>query len=303
MPETLVIADERTRVEIIPELGGGIAAMDAMVDGNPVPVLRAWSGRPSDGPFALALNVLVPFSNRISGGGFAFGGIFHVIEPNLPGEHFPIHGDGFARPWTVDSATTTAASLRLPDGDIGPFRYRAEMAYVLRDGALTISLSVVNRAARPLPYGAGFHPWFPRTDQTTLQFAAEGAWHEDPNHLPTTHVGIASVPHWNFEEPRLLPQTWINNAFTGWRGSARIDQPAHGIAATVAGSPNLHTAIVYSPGADADFFCFEPVSHAVDAHNRKGFPGLALLDHGESLSVMLTLGWQSRAAALSNCSQ
>jgi aldose 1-epimerase len=52
-------------------------------------------------------------------------------------------------------------------------------------------------------------------------------------------------------------------------------------ALAIAAAAPLGTAIVYSPGAAADFFCFEPVSHAVDAFNRPGNGGL-LLGPGET---------------------
>ena len=50
----------------------------------------------------------------------------------------------------------------------------------------------------------------------------------------------------------------------------------------------LRTYILYSPGRDASFFCFEPVSHVVDAHNLPGGPeanGLAILAAGEIVEV------------------
>ena len=52
--------------------------------------------------------------------------------------------------------------------------------------------------------------------------------------------------------------------------------------------PRLTTFILYSPASDADFFCFEPVTHPVDAHNRPGGPeanGLTVLVPGDTLAV------------------
>jgi len=60
------------------------------------------------GPFDLASNLLVPWSGRISGGGFPFDGLFHALAPNFPGEALPVHGNGFSSAWVVrdeDSAT------------------------------------------------------------------------------------------------------------------------------------------------------------------------------------------------------
>ena len=53
-------------------------------------------------------------------------------------------------------------------------------------------------------------------------------------------------------------------------------------------SEALRQYVVFSPAGDADFFCFEPVSHPVDAFNLPGPPaahGLRVLEPGESLAV------------------
>ena len=47
-----------------------------------------------------------------------------------------------------------------------------------------------------------------------------------------------------------------------------------------------------SPAADADFVCFEPVTHPVDAFNLPGEPrdhGLKVLEPGESLGVSMRI--------------
>ena len=52
--------------------------------------------------------------------------------------------------------------------------------------------------------------------------------------------------------------------------------------------PPLSTYIVYSPSDKADFFCFEPVTHPVDAHNLPGGPeanGLSILAPQEAVSA------------------
>ncbi len=292
MSETLTLADDRTRLELAPLLGGGIVSAEALVAGERIPILRPWQGADA-GPFGLGSNVLLPFSNRISGGGFSFDGTFHPIEPNLDGEPFPIHGDAFQKPWTVAEATVNAATLILEDGTIGPFRYDAEAKVELREGSVAQTLTITNRSGRALPFGGGFHPWFPRTPDTRLQFKASGVWLEDERHLPTDHIGIGERPDWNFADGVALPPGWINNAFTDWTGSATIAQPASGLAITLSADVPLTTAIVYSPSSEADFFCFEPVSHPVDAHNLDGQPGLIQRADGETLTLSMRLDWRT----------
>ena len=288
--QLLTLEDARTRVRIVPELGAGIASLEALTPAGPIDVLRSWDG--SAAPFALGCNLLVPFSNRISGGGFRFEGTFHEVPANLAGEPFPIHGDGFQRPWSVTHAGPRAVTLTLAEGQIGPWHYAAALTVGLRDGALEVTLYIRNRSGRRLPFGGGFHPWFPRHPTTRLAFAATGLWLEDERHLPLRHLAIADVPELDFRRNRPLPVTWVNNAFTGWDRRAEIQQP--GLSLHLTASDVLTTAVIYSPDASAAFFCAEPVSHPVDAHNLPGMPGLMGLDDGAEIHLAMALLWRDR---------
>ena len=56
----------------------------------------------------------------------------------------------------------------------------------------------------------------------------------------------------------------------------------------ITAAPPLNRYLLYSPGVKADFFCFEPVSHAVEAHNLgddMAKHGLRLLGPGEELAA------------------
>ncbi len=294
MAELLELEDARWRVAIVPALGGGIALAEAKAGGGAVPVLRPWAG-PEGGVLAMGCNLLVPFSNRISGGGFTHDGEFHALEPNMEGEPYPIHGDGFFAVWEEVRATETLVRLRHA-GRMGDFEYDAAVVYELGEAGLSATLEIVNRGAA-LPFGGGFHPWFPRSAGTRLTFQAEALWEEHEDHLPRELVAIDTRPEWDFRQGAPLPEGFINNAFPGWDGTARIAQPAQGIEVTVTGGPELTLGHVYSPEKDADFFCFEPVSHAVDAHNAEGQPGLAVLAPGERLSLRMGLAWRPLDAA------
>ena len=88
--------------------------------------------------------------------------------------------------------------------------------------------------------------------------------------------------------PRPLPGSWINNGFVGWDGRARIAWPERGLGLEIEASDALGTYVLYSPSANADFFCFEPVSHAVDAFHLPGGPqahGLVLMRPGDSFEI------------------
>jgi aldose 1-epimerase len=248
------------------------------------PALRPWDG--SDDPFALAMNLLVPFSNRIAGG-FAFGGQVHPMDPNLKDEPFAIHGDGFQRPWTVLAADAAAADLVLETGQIGPFVYQARVGYRLTPQALNCTLSVTHRGPVALPYGLGFHPWFPRSSRTRLRLAATGVWTEGKGH-PRAAGRPDPLPARRSAAGTPLPDGWINAGLAGWDGQAEIRQGGDGASVALAAS-GLSVLVLYSPGADATFFCAEPVSHPVDAHNLPGHDGLTVLATGQSMTATLTL--------------
>ena len=184
----------------------------------------------------------------------------------------------------------------LDDGAIGPYRYVASVTYALRGGALDARLTVENRAGMRLPYGLGFHPWFPRGARTRLQATAERVWLEDARHLPTGLAPLTEHPWWDLSRASLLPAGWVNNAFVGWNRRATIAQPAQGIAVELTASPELGVFILYSPSHDAGFFCFEPVSHPVDAHHGEG---LTVLGAWETMSATMRLEWAETARGLS----
>ena len=290
----LELEDDRSRVRLVPGLGGAIADMNAKLSGRLIPVLRSWDG-PQTGWIGVGSNILVPFSNRISGGGFYFnqGGraTFHPIHPNIKTlDPFPLHGDGFLKSWQVVSNSSTDAILRLVKGEIGDFSYEAEVYYFLSSGTLSVTLTVINKGIK-LPFGGGFHPWFPRFPDTRLRFDAETVWLEDKLHLPTEQIALKDYPEWDIGSLGFLPNGLINNAFTGWDGHAKLEQKSLGLTVEITAQAPLDNAIIYSPDCHANFFCFEPVTHSVDAHNQPGQPGLAILDKGETMTLKMKIGW------------
>jgi len=326
--DTLTLDDGRARVVVAPAAGAALVRYDWRPHGTVgarVPLLRPGPDIPDPAdPFALGCNLLLPWSNRISGGGFRFGGRFHRLVPNLPGEACPIHGDAFQRAWRVDSLDAKSVTLSLPAADgPGPLRYGARVLYRLDAGALEIAPELTSLAMTPLPYGLGVHPWFPRTPGTALQLVAEEVRLEDARYLPAGRARVESVPAWNFRHGAALPAGWINNAFTGWCGVASLEWPLSELIArsgevggdradaksgqtvvpgaaetaamtgggrvrlTIRADELLSTCIVHSPGAESSFVCVEPVSHPVDAHNDRDVPleGLRVLTPGERLAA------------------
>lgn len=135
MIQTIQIRSGDLSAEIVPSLGAGVARFNY----RRVPLFRPWPNGGSTNPFELACNLLLPWSNRISAGGFTFDSKFHELLPNVAGEPFPIHGNGFSKEWDVDDLTQDKASLSLFSDGPGPYRYRAEVTYALAGQALEVA--------------------------------------------------------------------------------------------------------------------------------------------------------------------
>jgi aldose 1-epimerase len=130
MTDAVSIADGISEVVVLPHWGAGLASYDLLVEGRRQPILRPAPEAPQ-GPFELALNLLIPWSNRISGGGFSWEGSFYRFPPTVAGAPFPIHGDAFAGGWRVSETRPDAARLNFSNPGVGPFLYDAEIAYRL----------------------------------------------------------------------------------------------------------------------------------------------------------------------------
>ena len=287
MRAAIAIEYGNLRAEVVPSLGGGLARLDLMRDGAAVPILRPWPDGSTDDPNDLALYPMVPWTNRISGGGFAFGGRFHPLPQNLAGEPCPIHGDGWQSSWSVASASAARICLARTSASVGPYRYDASLDYSMAADGLTVRLSATNRGEIALPFGLGLHPWLPRTPGARLRAIARAVWLQDERHLPTSLAALANHPNWDFASLRPLPEGWINNSFMQWDGHAEIRWEDRGVMLNITASPPLTAYILYSPDQTAPFFCFEPVSHGVDAHNLPPGPeahGLVILPPGATLA-------------------
>jgi aldose 1-epimerase len=288
MRPTIKLAAGSLAVEIVPSLGGGVARFDILRDDQRMELFRAWPEGGTDDPNELGLYVLIPWSNRISEQGFSFDGKFHPLESNFAGEGCPIHGDGWLTAWQVSFRDDGRVNLERSSDGPGPYRYEATLEYRLAADSLMIRLAATNDASTSLPFGLGFHPWLPRTPGTLLMAQAQKVWLEDSRHLPTEQIAVASRPEWDFSSLRALPPDWINSGFVGWNGQASIFWKDRGLALEVEASPLLSCYVLYSPSAEAQFFCFEPVSHPVDAHHLPSGPeahGLVILAPGEALAA------------------
>ncbi len=283
MRDRIRLESEDAFVEVLPRLGGSIAAFDLKRGGTRLPIFRPWTGE-SENPRALASSPMVPWFNRISGGGFAFRGAFYPIAPNDPLEEVPIHGDGWHSPWNVAEQDSRRVVLSLRSQAIPPFDYEARQVLTLEDAVFDMELRLTHLGAEPLPYGLGQHPWFVRTPGVRLQARAAGVWLEQPPEFPQKWEPEPIRPEWDFSAARSLPEDFIDNGFAGWDGRARIEWSDRGVALDIEADAATRYYHVYGPDKDCGFFCFEPVTHGNNAFAKPGGPeanDLRVLEPGE----------------------
>jgi aldose 1-epimerase len=277
--QLLTLEDGVTRLTLAPQTGGSIANWIALASGQPLL-------RPSDDealnagtPRRLSCYPLAPWSNRIGNGGFDTPDGWLALEPNSANDALPIHGSAWQQPWDVVEHSASHALLQL-DSAI-PFAYSAQLRFSLKDGSLSITLTVTHLAAHAAWHGLGLHPYLPRTANTRLQAQAAQVWLSDDQGLPSELQALPA--EWDFNELNSLPGARLDNGFTEWDGKALIIQPDLGYELECQASGSQFFLVFCPPGLD--FFCFEPVSHPVNAHHLPGHPGLQLLQQGESAEL------------------
>ena len=286
MDNALIITDGLAEVIVLPQAGAALAAYDYTTNGERFPVFRRAPAE-ATAPLALSNLLLLPWQNRISRGGFCWDGKFHPMAPNLPEDRFPLHGNGFQLPWRVQAVTRERVRLGVTSDGPAPYAYTGEVEYALSgSGTLTMRLRVINNGP-VLPFGLGFHPYLTRTRETYLRAPATSVTLQDADWLPTQTVPVVCHPDWDFSEPRRLPAEWINNDFSGWDGRGEVTWRDRGFACGI-DATGLSRYLVYSPDSNAPSFCFEPISHDVDAFNRPGGPvehGMIVLEHDAAIEI------------------
>jgi aldose 1-epimerase len=297
MPRDIVwIEAAGQRLGLVPSLGGGVAEWALQRGGATEHLWRPWD-RASEDMYRLASFAMLPWSNRVSGGGFEHGGRFHPMAVNRLGEPYPIHGDGWLQRWTLSRDGAGAAEMLLTSRHHAgsPWSFDAVQRFELVDDGLIQSATVTHRGEAPLPYGLGLHPWFPRTPKTSVTARVTGVWLCGDDPIPTRHS--AEFPAgWDLSRGASMHGTLIDNGYTGWDGAATIAWPERGLALHMTMAP-LETpqgavapayCLVYRPperSVHGEAFCFEPITQPIDAFHLDGRPGLVELREDESLTM------------------
>lgn len=240
---------------------------------------------------------LTPFGNRIAGNRFTFEGHDYTLAPNTDWDPLCLHGDGWIGQWAIDAQTPTTAVLRFASRDAtSPYQYDATQSFVVDGQGLTVTMAIVNRGSRAMPFGFGWHPYFPAEPDTTIHAVATDFWEEGDFSLPTARVALPE--DLDFATPRPVPRRRLNNGFEGWNGRAEITSRKLGLTTELTASETLRRSFVFVPDPaeppvhPTPFFAYEPMSHTANGHNLVDGGGLQRLAPGEAMSGTMRIGWR-----------
>lgn len=155
---SIVSPDGGTRASFIPEKGG--VGSSLVIGGREMLFLHDffWDRQtekiPGGWPF------LFPICGRLERGGQAGQYLYDGRIRKMPS-----HGFGPRVPWTaIESGRDDELVLQLTDTDatrdMYPFRFEVRLTYRAEKNALVCEQSYANRGDAPMPYYAGFHPYF-----------------------------------------------------------------------------------------------------------------------------------------------
>ncbi|GBR08461.1 aldose 1-epimerase [Asaia siamensis] len=276
---------------LLPGLGGSLAfwrlrGRDLLVP-TADPNLAAQKNTPVAG------YPLVPFSNRIGDGKFSFEGVDYTLAKNFSAESNAIHGNGWEREWQVAQHDSERAILFLDhnpakgdDPAQWPFAYRAVLSFVLHRDGLSVEMLIANRDTRAQPVGMGFHPFFARSDDMTMQFAASSVWENGPDMLPIGQIACEGT--WNFATARTIGETRLDNCFAGWGGKTVLGYQSAGYEVTIEADPVFQHLVVFT-APEKPFVAVEAVSNMNNGLNHPDLleNGVHVLAPGANISGVI----------------
>ncbi|WP_437594931.1 galactose mutarotase [Sorangium sp. So ce1000] len=172
------------------------------------------------------------------------------------------HGFARALPWSLDEHGAAApggayARLTLRSSEATraqyPWDFRAELTYTLRGRALRIDLRVTNETgggAPPMPFGAGFHPYFAvsQADKARASIETRATRAFD-------NTTKREAPFSGFDLTR--PEVDLHLLDHGSTESSLSIEGASGVRIAVRGSPEFTHWVVWTLQGK-DFVCLEP---------------------------------------------
>jgi aldose 1-epimerase len=279
MVDFLILRHQSARLTLAPVEGGAIRAFEW----RGRHILRPAPARSGGDPFEMACFPMVPYANRVAHGRFEFCGRVVQLERNWSADPHPLHGQAWRRPWSIATATPSAAVLTFEGGaDEWPWRYRCEQRFALGDEGLSIELALENLGVTAMPAMLGLHPYFPDPAHARMSARLPWVWRTDAASLALEQIETPAA--WAFEPRKSIGAVALDHCFAGWDGVASLDWPEFRLVLRASHCRFLH---VYAPPTQ-EFFCIEPQTAPPGALER-GAGEAAVLAPGERLAIEVHL--------------
>lgn len=282
---SLSSATGQVRASVAPDLGG---VMSSLVfpgpDGRPRECLyrHPWFWDPRAFETRGGIPLLFPICGRLLKDGTP--GLYHVEgTPHV----LPIHGFAMRQPWeVVDEDSPDVLRLRRVDSAATraayPFAFELALTFSVSDDGFTIRLAVTNAGSAPMPYSAGFHPYFatppPGAGKEQTRFEATPAARLIYNETKTDVVGTAPPPVF----PKSIADADVHGLLLdmGARGDTHLRFP-DGFALRQTASTLFRYRQFYTL-PEQPFFCDEPWMAPPGGLNRSGAARLLPPGHTET---------------------
>jgi aldose 1-epimerase len=205
---------------VVVEVGGGLREYEvggaAVLDGYAIgEMCQGGRGQP-----------LIPWPNRLADGRYQFGGRVLQVPLNEPGKRNAIHGLVRWSSWRMADrrpAEVVVEHVLHPQPGY-PFTLGLQIAYVLGDAGLAVTVTATNLGDERLPYAAGHHPYLTlgetSIDTAEIELRAARAVAVADRNLPTGLVDVAGSGI-DFRERRAVGQLHLDVAFTELERDAR----------------------------------------------------------------------------------
>jgi len=211
----------------------------------------------------------------------------------------PIHGFAWSSSWLVEEGSSDALTLVLRDNEhtraMYPFSFEVKLRYEVAHGQLTCQQTYHNLGDQPMPYYAGFHPYFltppPGAGKQKVILNYHPTRHLIYNDDLTDIAGEAPL----FDLPTSVTHPEINEQLTvlGQQKEITLQYPDGDVlhmAATGVDDVDLFPYIQLHTIPEKPFICVEPWMAYPNAMN--SVQGVRWLAAGQSERGLLTLWLQ-----------
>ncbi len=272
---TYLLSDQSadTHIEVVPERGG-IVTQWRVRDQN---ILYLDTERFKDPKLSVrgGIPILFPICGNLPDNQYSFDGATYQL---------PQHGFGRTLPWTVSGQSTDGSaslSLKLTSNDqtrsVYPFEFEIEFTYTLNGDRLEIHQNYTNQSDKPMPFSAGFHPYFEAPDKASLEVGIPAT--EFQRNGETTMTPFAG--QFDFSEPE------IDVAFKSLTSqTSSVRDRSRNLKLTLE-SDELFSTLVFWTVQGKDFYCLEPWSAPRNALNTG--EQLTTLEPGQTLKTAIAL--------------